>query len=265
MRTYRKSKRSSRTDREYFDSLHDAESDLTLDFDGPLGEDDEVPAEAVKESPSNLNLARAIFEGCDKTRLHIEACVLANVSPEEISTVTGLNSEVITTFESHFFDFRNALDAPDFITFEAIQPCSYLKTIPEIHGVLLKRIAYFRGPLMMRQAKPYLIDGMPLFENPDATTPEGRTRLHVELALAPVLLPDHGRQGHVPALNIAHLYQELDRREAGSMGSLVENACRLLHEWAQGKQWELPQASGKEPSSRRPTTTRRGEQRARVG
>ena len=46
------------------------------------------------------------------------------------------------------------------------------------------------------------------------------------------------------------------------MGSLVENACRLLHEWAQGKQWELPQASGKEPSSRRPTTTRRGEQQA---
>lgn len=229
------------------DSSSDFESchfrPLGSDDDGcsDPGQDDSSQADSLNAESSLLLQAQAIFDGCDKRRLLVEAMVLADLSPDNIAAATGLHPEAINAFESHFFDYRHCREATDWIVFQAIMPCDYVKSVPQSHGVLLKRLGFFRGPLMLEQAKPYLLDGKPLFEGVlDASTPEGRSRLLVELALAAELLPEHGRGQHSPLLSVQGFLQEMDSRRSSRavpLGELADNARAQIEEWSKGLIW----------------------------
>jgi hypothetical protein len=248
----------SRADLEKLDSINYT-TYPPLAPDEPLSEDDADQAASLKASPTILDQARAIYEGCDKTRLLVEALVLARVSHKEISAATGLSSEAIGAFESEYFDFRSRLDAPDFITFEAVQPCDYLRTVPQAYGRLFKRIAFARGPLMLERARPYLVDGRRLFQSLDTSTPEGRSRLICEVAIGAGLLPEHGRRKHSPVLSVCSFMQKLDSRQSARavpMRELADNASLLLEDWSRDLIWEPTQQAAKERSPSEPEKTR---------
>lgn len=122
--------------------------------------------------------------------LELQARVLARQSRDEITQRTGVPAEVIDNYLTTFFDVEDYLAATDWILKQAIWRGHSSGSVRQAAAVVLKRIAYFDGPIILDEVMPYLIGGKDLWADPpDLSTEAGREDQRTRQLVALELLP----------------------------------------------------------------------------
>jgi hypothetical protein len=125
-----------------------------------------------------------------KTRLMVEARILARQLSATIEAMTDVPAPVIDIFQALFFHVREHINARDWILMHAIGLKTLRGSVVPTAEFVLKTLAYHGGPVVLEKVAPYLLDGRDLFEpSLDLSTPEGRTEQKVRLAIATLMLP----------------------------------------------------------------------------
>jgi hypothetical protein len=145
------------------------------------------PAAAMRQFP-DVHGARRLHEAGGRTRLVVQARLLAGQAPAEAARLTGVSPEVVNTYEALFFDCRDRLDARDWVLVQAVQREGCCPEEPR--AALIRSFAYQGGPLVLDAVLPYLLGGRdPLEPVADLSTPDGRREQALRLAVAVHLLP----------------------------------------------------------------------------
>jgi hypothetical protein len=168
-------------------------------------------ARAVKRDP-DLAGAHRLYESDGAEGVLIEARLLMGQDSAEIERLMGVPASVVDLYEAVFFQCHDRLQARDWVVCCALGTPPSGASIGPDKGALLKRFAFFGGPLVLDAVQPYLLGGKDLFEPPlDLATPEGRREQIVRLAVAVHLLP-HDAATQWKLQKIMLLVQERDRQ-----------------------------------------------------
>lgn len=136
----------------------------------------------------------------DQRRLETQARLLASQSASEIAERTALPAAVVDAYEALFFQVADRLGAQDWVIWHAIGHRD------ESQAILLRRLAYFGGPLVLDTVLPYLVgDRDPFAGTPDLTTLEGRIVQSLRFLLLVESLP----RGAARPLQAARMHTEM--------------------------------------------------------
>ena len=184
-------------------------------------------ARMTQASMQDIGEALRLHESGGHQRLLIEARQFAGQSPLEIALLTATPLEVVLAYESLFFDCRGRFEARDWVAARAIGKAPSRRDCRDLTALAVKGFAFNGGPLVLEAVLPYLLGGKELFETMDASTPEGRTDLAAQLAVAVELTPQD-TEGDVrlfkimPILMQRRLLGESRRREMALLEGKVE-------------------------------------------
>jgi hypothetical protein len=184
---------------------------------------------AAKRDP-DLVAAYQLYERSGRTGLLLEARLLMGQDSVEIERHTAVPTSVADVYEAVFFNCRDRLHARDWVVCCALgAPPSGAWLGPD-KAAVLKRFAFFGGPLIFDAVRPYLLDGNDLFEPPlDLATPDCRREQIIRLAVAVHLLPnDAASQWKLQKVML--LVQERDRQSKnwrGKTALATENRASL--------------------------------------
>jgi hypothetical protein len=147
----------------------------------------DVPVDAV------LHAAHRLFEAGGLVRFIVQARLLARQSPCEVARLTSLESAVIETFESIFFEVRAHLDAKDWVATQVLWPGLEANLPTEALGGALMAIGYWLGPAILDIAHAIATDApLPCWLYAPAGEParlyEARVRLSAKLLLSALTL-----------------------------------------------------------------------------
>jgi hypothetical protein len=200
---------------------------------------------AAKCDP-DLTAAHQLYERSGPTGLLVEARLLMGQDSAEIERQTAVPNSVVDVYEAVFFNCRDRLHARDWVVCCALDTPPSAAWVGPDKAAVLKRFAFFGGPLIFEAVRPYLLDGKDLFEPPlDLATPEGRCEQIIRLAVAVHLLPnDAATQWKLQKVMLLVQEREREReKQRREMGFEAENA-----DWgALGCLFEAPTSSSPAP------------------
>jgi hypothetical protein len=163
-----------------------------------------------------------------RTRLVVEAAILAGESYDAVAARVGLDATVVEAYERVFYAVSDLRSARDWVLFIAI-PGLYGPSAPD-DAALIKMFAYLGGPFVL----DLMLDATGLRPASGAAPPA--TIALVQLAFAARRLLASG-SGPVPSIRLARLVDELEARGADDDVSAlvrpVEPATDWL--WAEGR------------------------------
>jgi hypothetical protein len=143
------------------------------------------------ERDPDLAAAHQLYERSGRTGLLLEARLLMGQDSVEIERHTAVPTAIVDVYEAVFFNCRDRLHARDWVVCNALGTPPSAGSIGQDKGAVLKRFAFFGGPLVLDAVQPYLLDGKDLFDPLlDLSTIEGRREQVIRLAVAVHLLPD---------------------------------------------------------------------------
>jgi hypothetical protein len=160
----------------------------------------------------DLAAAHQLYVSDGPAALLLEVRLLMGQDSADIARLMGMPASVVDLYETVFFQCRDRLHARDWVVCCALgMPPSGASIDPE-KAAVLKRFAFFGGPLVLDAVQPYLLDGKDLFEPPlDLSTLDGRREQGIRLAVAVHLLPnDAATQWKLQKIMV--LVQERDRQ-----------------------------------------------------
>jgi len=138
---------------------------------------------------SDIQGALQLYKNNEPIKLLVEARILARQTSPEIARLTGVPVGVVDSYEAIFFHVQDRLNARDWILVQAIEKGANDQTEPRA-GAILKRFAFYGGPLVLNAVAPYLVGGKDLFAPLDLSTAEGRREQAIRLAVATEMLPN---------------------------------------------------------------------------
>jgi hypothetical protein len=148
-------------------------------------------AQAAKRDP-DLAAAHRLYVSDGRAALLLEARLLMGQDSVEIERLMGVPASVVDLYEAVFFQCCDRLRARDWVVCCALDMPPSAASIGPDKAAVLKRFAFFGGPLVLDAVRPYLVDGKDLFDPPlDLSTIEGRREQIIRLAVAVHLLPDN--------------------------------------------------------------------------
>src|SRR5262249_22927778 len=128
--------------------------------------------------------------------LELQARILAAQPRDEITRRTGVSRDVIDAYQATVFHVEDRLTARDWVLLEAIHQGHPTVGVDAGAAVILKRCAFFAGPVVLDAVIPYLIGGRDLWADPpDLSTPEGRLDQKTRLFVALEMLPQDAKTG----------------------------------------------------------------------
>ena len=179
-------------------------------------------------SMRDIGEALLLHESGGSQRLLVEARQLAGQGSQEIAALTNTPVAVVLAYESLFFDCRGRFEARDWVAAQAVGMAASRRDACDLRAITFKSFAFNGGPLVLEAVLPYLLGGKELFETMDASTPEGRTDLETQLAVALELIPQDP-DGDVKLFKIMPIL--LGRRPAASRRPKAALLAEKVEEW----------------------------------
>jgi hypothetical protein len=116
----------------------------------------EAARELVAGSMPDIAAAHRLHESVDKlTRGILEARLLAGQTFEEAAAACGLSRAAVEAYHELFFSVRDKLQAEVYILGEAIGEKLWFGLTEEDVDVVLKHLAYLKGPIFLEAVLPY--------------------------------------------------------------------------------------------------------------
>jgi hypothetical protein len=172
----------------------------------------------LRRRDPDLYAAHALQESQSRTRMEIEARLLAGQSVAEVANRTSLPMAVIEVFEKVFFNVCDSLSATGWVMAHAVGPKFYGVVDAEDFAVVVKGLAYRHGPVLLDAILADVVDHNGRFTTTKASdfmTAEGRLAARTVL----FLLPHIARQSNALVLEmdrINELITQIERDEAAS-------------------------------------------------
>jgi hypothetical protein len=117
--------------------------------------DDGQRRQLAKEA-ADIDAAYQLHATADKlARGTLEARLLAGQTLEEVAAACGLNRAAVEAYHELFFSVRGKLEAEVYILGEAIGEKLWFGLTKEDVDVVLKHVAYLKGPIFLEAVLPY--------------------------------------------------------------------------------------------------------------
>lgn len=199
----------------------------------------------AREFP-DVHAAHQLHDQGGRRRLEIEARLLAGQPFDDVAERSAVPTAIVQTYEALFFQVLDRLGARDWILLHAIGQ----GRADEMNASLLRKFAYFGGPLLLGAVLPYLVgDRDPMAGTLDLMTFEGRMVQSLRLVLLVESLP----RGTSSWASLAKIHLQLLNRRANSppgapIGSILQrNAAAALSISSTKTQDEMPNTRQEQP------------------
>lgn len=178
----------------------------------------------LRRRDPDLFAAHALQESKSRTRMEIEARLLAGQSVAEAASLTSLPLAVVEVYEQVFFDVLDSRSATGWIMAHAVGPKFYGLVDAEDFAVVVKGLAYRHGRVLLDAILATVMDDGGRFTTAkarDFMTTEGRRAARTAL----FLLPHFARQNDVLGLEIVRINEliaQIEHDEASSSAPSID-------------------------------------------
>jgi hypothetical protein len=178
----------------------------------------------LRRRDPDLFAAHALQESQSRTRMEIEARLLAGQSVAEVASRASLPLAVVEVFEKVFFNVCDSLSATGWVMAHAVGSKFFGRVAAEDFAVVVKGLAFRHGPVLLNAILATVMDHNGRFTTTkasDFTTAEGRLAARTAL----FLLPHLARQNPALVLEISRINEliaQIEHDEASSPAPRID-------------------------------------------